>query len=109
MNRFGADLPSEIDKYINESRDNFKKFYDRMFKELSDRDMDDILDKTKSGLLDNKKINLSFFEREIVVDLNKNIIFLMQTALRFRVTGYLTESFQEGFFTGRLFPEYWQL
>jgi hypothetical protein len=75
MNRFSVDLPSEVVKYINESRDNFKKFYDRMFEELSARDIDDVLDKTKSHLIDNKKINLSFFEREIIVDLNRNTIY----------------------------------
>ncbi len=75
MNRFSMDLPSETAKYINKSRDNFKKFYSQMFKELSARDMDDVLDKTKSGLLDNRKISLPFFKREIIVDLNRNIIY----------------------------------
>lgn len=75
MNRFGMDLPNETAKYINKSRDNFKKFYDQMFEELSERDMVDVLDKTKSHLLDNKKIDLYFYEREIVVDLNIKKIY----------------------------------
>jgi len=75
MNRFSIDLPSETIKYINKSRDNFKKLYNQMFEELSTRDISDILKKTKSHLLDNRKINLNFFKREIIVDLNKNIIY----------------------------------
>jgi hypothetical protein len=75
MNRYGMDLPYETAKYINKSRDNFKKFYDQMFEELSERDIGDVLDKTKSRLLANKKINLYFYEREIIVDLNKRKIY----------------------------------
>jgi hypothetical protein len=75
MNKFGIDLPSEVAKYINKSRDNFKKFYNQMFEELSGRDIDDVLYKTRSKRLDSRKLNLSFFESELIVDLDKKIIY----------------------------------
>lgn len=75
MKKFSMDLPSETAKYINKSRENFNKFYNQMFEELSKRDIGDVLDKTKSDLLGNRKINLCFFKREIIVDLNKKKIY----------------------------------
>lgn len=75
MNKFSANIPSEAIRYINKSRDNFKKLYDRMFEALSARDINSILNNTASLLTDNKKIKLSFFEREVIVDLDENNIY----------------------------------
>ncbi len=48
--------------------------YDKMFEELAARDTGDILRYTGSELLDDKKIKLSFFEKEIMVDPEKREI-----------------------------------
>lgn len=76
MDRSNVNMPSEAERNINKSRDNFENLYNGMFESLSKRDINSVLNKTGSLLVKNKKIKLSFFEREIIVDLDgKNICY----------------------------------
>jgi hypothetical protein len=52
--------------------------YNKMFEELAGRDINNILDCTDSRLINNKKIKLDFFEKEIVVDLDKKEIYYLK-------------------------------
>jgi len=75
MNKSNIKLPSEAARYVNKSRENFKRIYNRMFEQLSVRDIGSILNDSGSRLLDNKKIGLAFFKREVVVDLDGNKVY----------------------------------
>lgn len=48
--------------------------YNEMFEELIGRDIDNILRCSNSELLNSKRIKLNFFEKEIIVNLNKREI-----------------------------------
>ncbi len=51
--------------------------YNEMFEELIGRDIDNILRCSNSELLNSKRIKLNFFEKEIIVDLNKKKIYYL--------------------------------
>ena len=75
MDKFNVNMPSEAAQYINKSRKNFKKLYNKMFEVLSKRDINSILNNTDSRLTENKKIKLSFFEREVIVGLDEKNVY----------------------------------
>ncbi len=60
---------------LNEGKENFMDIYNKIFEELAGRDITNILRYTGSRLTSNERIKLSFFEREIIVDLNKKEIY----------------------------------
>lgn len=53
--------------------------YNKMFEELIGRDINNILSSTVSMLIENKRIKLSFFKKEIIVDLNKKKIYFLKS------------------------------
>lgn len=75
MNDYKTGLSSEIAGNLGKGRENFVKIYNEMFEELISKDINNILDQTKSELIDNRKIKLSFFEKEVTVDLNNKKIY----------------------------------
>lgn len=52
--------------------------YNKMFEELITRDVGSISMYTGSELLDNRRIKLNFFEKKIIVDLDKKEIFYLE-------------------------------
>lgn len=76
MDKSPVNMPSEAKRYMNNSRENFERLYSGMFESLSRRDITGVLNNTGSRLLENKKMKLSFFEREVIVDPDgKNIYY----------------------------------
>lgn len=79
INDFNNNLSSEIAGDLSKGRENFVKIYNKMFEELISRDIDSISNQTNSELIGSKRIKLSFFKKEIVVDLNKRKIYFLKS------------------------------
>jgi hypothetical protein len=76
MNDFNTNLSFEI---VSRSKENFVSIYNKMFEELISRDMGGIISRANCRLMDNKRIKLSFFKKEIIVDLNKKKIYFLKS------------------------------
>lgn len=64
---------------FNKAGEDFMDIYNKMFEELIGRDINNILSSTVSMLIENKRIKLSFFKKEIIVDLNKKKIYFLKS------------------------------
>lgn len=73
---FDTDLSSEA---VIRRKENFVSIYNKMFEELVSRDVSSIVSRVNCRLIDNKRIKLSFFKKEIIVDLNKKKIYFLKS------------------------------
>lgn len=70
----------ELAGNLNKGRENFMGIYNKMFEELTGRDIANVLRYTGSWLKSSERIKLSFFEREIIVDLSKKEIYYFKSS-----------------------------
>lgn len=69
-------------KDLNKNYELFERNYENSFSELINKDLEDIAGKAGAQINDNGELVLGFFEKSVLVDLNKSKIFVLNCNYR---------------------------